>query len=120
LDEYGVAPRQSRSLADCERALSDAPASIVAIELTMANVGDVLDLLTRIPRDYPHARVIVVARRLLRRYEWLMREAGAVQFVTTPRDLRNVARLVARHLARSPRQPASTTERIWAELPWSD
>ena len=60
----------------------------------------------------------VVADRQWADYEWLMREAGAVHFVCSPRRVGPLAQLACRHLAQVPPPQQSLTERIWAALPW--
>ena len=47
-----------------------------------------------------------------------MREAGAVDFVSSVRQVGLLARLACRHLAQVPPPQQSLTERIWAGLPW--
>ena len=74
--------------------------------------------MARLPRDFPLARVAVVADRSLAPGEWLMREAGAVHFTTSPRRLGSLAAAVGRHLEQVPRPPQGLAERIWATLPW--
>ena len=49
---------------------------------------------------------------------WLMREAGAVHFVDSVRQVGLLARLACRHLAQVPPPQQTLTERIWAGLPW--
>ncbi len=119
----GLAPEsgkilQARSLPQCGAELETRPASFVAVELTNENLDDLLDRLVRLQHQFPLARAAVVADRRLGEYEWLMREAGAVYFECSPRRSDIVARLAARHLAHAPVPTQSTTERLWAGLPW--
>ena len=72
------------------------------------------------PRDYPLARWAAVAARPLAHWQWLLREAGAVDFVVSPRRLGPLAQAICRHLASVPPPPQSLTERIWAGLPWEE
>jgi hypothetical protein len=53
------------------------------------------------------------------RYEWLVREAGAVHFLVSPRLLPSLVRIVVRHVASAPLPVQSLVERIWATLPWA-
>ena len=73
----------------------------------------------RQPRQFPAARLAVVADRSQAGYEWLMREAGAVHFLCSPREVAVLARLACRHLAEVPPAQQSLAERIWASLPWA-
>ena len=118
LAEAGVRVWETRTLADCWTELAASPASLVVLELG----GDVAGLLGRMargPREFPQARLAVVADRGLAGYEWLMREAGAVHFVASPRQVGTLAQLACRHLAQAPPPQQSLTERIWASLPWA-
>jgi len=117
--------RQTRSLSQCWKELSAAGAGFAVVELTEGNVKDLLRRMARLERDSPFVRLAVVAARRLTGYEWLMREAGAVHFVCSSRQLGPLALLASRHLENllqssqtSPSQDPS--ERIWASLPWQD
>ncbi len=109
---------ETRSLSDCWDMLSGRPASFVVVELTRANAAGLLDRMRWLERDFPLARVAVVARRPLASCEWLMREAGAVHFTVSPRRLRPLAQMAAAHLATAPEPEQTFGERIWAGLPW--
>jgi hypothetical protein len=64
------------------------------------------------------AEVAVVAARSLAGWQWLVREAGAVHFSCSPRQLGPLAEMACRHLASVPLPPQSLTDRILAGLPW--
>jgi hypothetical protein len=115
----GVRVWETRTLDDCWRELAESPASFLVLELG-GNVADLLDRMARQPRDCPAARLAIVADRPLAGYEWLMREAGAVHFLCSPRQVGPLAQLACRHLAQVPPPPQSMTERIWAGLPWGE
>lgn len=117
LAEAGVRVWEMRTLADCRDELVESPASFAVIELG-ANVGGLLRLLARQPRQFPAARLAVVANRSQADHEWLMREAGAVHFVCSLRQVAVLARLACRHLAEVPPPQQSLAERIWMSLPW--
>jgi hypothetical protein len=109
---------ETRSLVDCFGVLAEAPASFLIVELTGGSAAALLERMARLGRDFPLARMAVVADRSLAGYEWLMREAGAVHFVCSVRQSGPLARLALRHLAQAPAPPRSLTEQIWAGLPW--
>ena len=117
LAEAGVRVWETRTLADCRDELVESPASFAVIELG-ANVGGLLRLLARQPRQFPAARLAVVADRSRADHEWLMREAGAVHFLCSPREVAVLARLACRHLAEVPPPQQSLADRIWTSLPW--
>jgi len=114
----GVRVYETRSLAECWEVLAEAPAGFTVVELSNATVEDLLRRMARLGRDFPLARVAVVAGRSLADYEWLMREAGAVHFTCSPRQLGPLARLACRHLHQAPAPQQTLTQRIWTSLPW--
>ncbi len=117
----GVAgPRvlETRSLGECWAALRARPASFAVLELTRGNYGPLLDGLAWLGREMPLAAAAVVADRSLAASEWIVREAGAVHFETSPRRLLGLAGAARRHLQQAPRLRPSLTEQIWARLPW--
>jgi hypothetical protein len=83
-----------------------------------SNAGELLDRLGRMSRAFPAARAAIVTDRGRAELEWSMREAGAVDFVCSPRRVGTLAQLACRHLAQAPLPQQSITERIWAGLPW--
>jgi hypothetical protein len=117
LADAGVRVWETRTLADCRDELVENPASFAVIEFGR-NVGGLLRLLTSQPHRFPAARLAVVADRSQADYEWLMREAGAVHFLCSPRQAGLLARLACRHLAQAPAPQQTLAERIWSNLPW--
>jgi hypothetical protein len=96
------------------------------IELTAANAKQLVATLLRLQRDLPEARAIVVAKRQLAGHGRLMREAGAIHFVISPRSLAAVADIVRRRRieldAAAIHEIDDTVDpqpAIIANLPWS-
>jgi hypothetical protein len=118
LAEAGIRVWETRTLADCWTELAESPVSLVVLELGGDTTG-LLGRMARQGREFPQARLAVVADRSLAEYEWLMREAGAVHFACSPRQVGTLAQLACRHLAQVPPPQQSLTERIWASLPWA-
>ncbi len=114
----GFRLEETRSVPECLGALRRRPLSFVVVELTEANHARVLDLLVRMPREFPLAQAGIVAQRVLAHYEMWMREAGAVFFSTSRRDAPALARVISRHLASVPMPARPLTQRIWQALPW--
>ncbi len=110
---------QTRSLSDGWAALHQAPASFLVLELTAANWAMVLERLLWLPRDFPLARVALVADRRLAEALWGLRPPSVVDLITSPRRISGLARAVRRHMAGLHSRPMSTVERIWSELPWN-
>jgi hypothetical protein len=109
---------ETRSLADAWAVLDQSPASFLVAELTDANGDSLAERVADMERRFPHARVTVVCERSLAQYEWLVREAGAVWFAVSPRDLKPIVALARRHLQRAPRPPRDLAQQVWSSLPW--
>src|SRR5207247_1424188 len=107
----------TRSLDECQDELAAAPASLVVLELSQGNLDGLPRHLTDWNRRFPLARAIVVAERKWEPYEWLMREAGAIDFISSPRRLAPLAGVVRRHLGRLPATLSDPAEQIWSSLP---
>ena len=118
LPEPRVRVFQTRSLPECWEMLVPWPASLLVVEATRTNVGDLVERMGALGRRFPLARVAVVAERGLADCQWLLREAGAVYFTESPRRLAPLADLAVRHLAAAPQRALGLQERIWASLPW--
>jgi hypothetical protein len=114
----GVRIHETRSVPECFRTLAASPAGFVVAELTRSNVDVLLERFLRLERDFPSARVAIVAERALADWEWLVGEAGAVHFTTSLREAKPLAALALRHLRQAPSPRLGLAERIWAELPW--
>jgi PleD family two-component response regulator len=117
LAEAGVRVWETRTLDDCCQELAESPASFVILEVG-GNVVGLLRCLARQRREFPRARMAVVADRRWAGYEGLLREAGATSFLSSPRRIAELAQLACRHLAQVPPPVQSLAERIWAGLPW--
>jgi len=109
---------ETRSLSQAFRVLAGGPASFLIVELSRANVDSLLEHMTDLPRRFPLARLAVVSDRRLSGYRWLVQEAGAVWYTSSPRRLASLAGLACRHLALAPKQRRGLREQIWASLPW--
>jgi DNA-binding NtrC family response regulator len=118
LAEAGVRLWECRSLPEAWDALAQTPAAFVIAEATRENLDNLLRRMAWFSRDFPQGRMAVVAQRKMARFEWLLREAGAVDFLTSPRRLAPLAGMVVRHLASVPLPSQTMVERIWASLPW--
>jgi hypothetical protein len=117
-DDPAVSLGAARGLIDAGEQLASAPASFVVIELEPRNASQLPQAVARWVDRFPSARFAVVAKRPMADYEALMREAGAIDFVTSPRDLRGICLHARRHLAlAAPAEPA-LREQLLARLPW--
>lgn len=112
--------RQTRSLSQCARELIERRSGLVAVELTAEWAVRVSAFVAWVGENSPDTRSIVLADRRLASLEWLLREAGTTHFATSPRQLAPLAEIVARQARRAAPSGLSWSERVWAELPWSD
>ncbi len=114
----GIRLHETRSLADAWSMLGQFPSSFLVAELTLANAQPLLDRMAGMRRAYPLARIAVVAERSLADYEWLAREAGAVWFAVSPRELRPIVAIAERHVRLAPTPAGDFVQEIWDALPW--
>ncbi len=112
--------RQTRSMAQCMREASYYPASLLVLELTKTNLTEVLACLTLLAQQFRDARAVVVTSSDSEDREWLVREAGAVHVITSPRQVVSLSQLIQRHLAAVPKVEMPPTERIRKTLPWNN
>jgi response regulator RpfG family c-di-GMP phosphodiesterase len=120
---------ETRTIEQCRQVATEHPSAIVVFELTEANTRSLIVLMRQLEREFPNVRPVVVADRHLADFENLMREAGVVHFVVSPRAVGDVAELVARRAAElTAAEPAASESTdfddprpaILARLPWSD
>jgi hypothetical protein len=109
---------ETRSLPDCWDELAESPASWLVLEATEANLDNLAQRLAELPEKFRFARAMVCGERPMAAWEWLLREAGAVHAVFSPRELAPAVRFALRHLALAPRPEMSLRERVWESLPW--
>ena len=110
-----------RSVQACRELLSDAPKSIVAIEMAgdTLPVGRAIDQMLSLGTEFPGMKWIVLADRPAQACEPMLRELGAVHFIASTRRAGEVADIVARHLQN--RQPVLSTnlaDTLWQRIPW--
>jgi hypothetical protein len=110
--------QETRSLIDARNALMAAPASILALEATPANLEGVIRLMYEARRNWPECRVIILLSLELATSADLFREFGATWVVQSLRRTDRVVRLVERILALQDPPELTTRERVWARLPW--
>lgn len=116
--ESGIRLYETRSLADGWSMLEQHPAGFLVAELTHANAALLLERIAALERWLPQARVAVVAERALAQHEWPAREAGAVWFASSPRELRPIAAMAVRHMRLAPVPSVDLVQQIWNSLPW--
>jgi DNA-binding NarL/FixJ family response regulator len=118
---------ETRSLSEVWPRLAPAAAGVVLLELTTERASQTLAALVRLERDFPHLAAVVLTDRSLAAWEEICREAGAVHFVVSPRNIHQVIELICRqaavvkqNLPAEDDQTMPLEDKILAELPWSD
>jgi hypothetical protein len=109
---------ETRGSDECRETLARTPGAFLAIELTAAGADATLDLLADVMTKFPLIAAAVLAEVEMAEYEWLAREAGAMHFVSSPRQLPSLFGPVRRHAARAPAMEMGLPEEIWLRLPW--
>src|SRR5688572_29468326 len=84
---------ETRSLTACEAELGQSPASLMAIEVTEANLKAVLQFLAKIHEGYRRAAVVAMVAYEASAAANLLREAGALDVVTSVLEVPRVARM---------------------------
>lgn len=110
---------ETRSPGQCEEALRSAPASLAAVEVSTGTLEAVMELLERASRAWPAARIVALLDSGTESAEPLLREAGAVEVLTTTREAPALVRLARRHLALAPPADLGLRQTIAARLPWA-
>ena len=110
---------ESRSLAACAAQLAAQPASVVAIEVTAANLERVLAAVSAWQRRHPQCRIVALVAEGLGAAEDLLREAGAVGVLHRAREVPQAAKLVVRHVDAAPSDDVPLEQAIVSRLPWS-
>ena len=118
----GLSQRQvleTRSLAGCESALAEAPASLAAVEVTAANLEQVIDFVVQTGRRFPRALIVALLSEEAASAEWLLRETGVIDAVGSVLDAPRVARLARRHFAACPPAEVNLQELVSQRMPWA-
>lgn len=120
LQRLGHRVYETRSLDACWEEITASPASLVGIEVTADNLEQVVAWMCRLRPAFAAVRVVALGHRGLECCQWVLRQAGAVHMVCSPRETQDVVRIVQRHLGAAPEMDATDRERIWQRLPWAD
>jgi hypothetical protein len=109
---------ETRGLMQTAAALADSPGSLAAVEVSRENLPQVLDWLSRIERDHPTAKAVVLLTDDDVTLDALLREAGAIDVLHSVREAPRLVRLARRHLALAPKEQLTFREWAWQRLPW--
>lgn len=111
--------QETRSLIDTRSALQAAPASLLALETTLANAEGVLRLLHESRQAWPMSRVVVLLTSEVGALRDLFWESGAALVVSSPRRLDLVRHFIERNLAIHEPPEQLTRDWVWSRLPWT-
>jgi len=109
---------ETRSLQQMREALEICPRSFLGIELTETNFDTVLEMILWLPQSYPRAIAVILTNRYLRGYEWVLRQAGAIDVLVSDRNLRSLIELARRHIDLTTSDSPNPVQNIWQRLPW--
>jgi hypothetical protein len=98
---------ETRSISECRDEMMATPESLVVVEFSPTNAAAAADLFSYADRWLAASRSLAVADREHSTLEPIAREAGAVDFVTSPRQLPRVLGMIRRHFARASAKPKS-------------
>ena len=111
---------ETRSVSQWLDALCDHPASLCAVEVTLANFDQAHATLSRVGEEFPLARTVIVSDEISADEIWALRETGAIHVVDALRRLDSIAPLWHRHAEQFPPRAATEIDRVLASLPWSE
>lgn len=109
---------ETRSLAGCAAALVQSPASLVALEITLANLEAAVNFISLCHSRYPHAAAIALLSPEVLAADPLLREAGAIDTLASVLEAPRLARLALRHFREAPQQPLDEQSFLADRLPW--
>jgi hypothetical protein len=93
-------------------------AALVAVEVSPDNAEAVCRRLADLTQRPQRVYAILLADRSLQKAEWLLREAGAVQVLFSPRDVLRLRPLWERFRVQKPSSRTTFREHVWSRLPW--
>jgi hypothetical protein len=109
---------ETRSLAGSETVLTESPASLVALEVTTANVENVVRFIIRSKERFPAAAPVALLAVDAAGVELLVREAGAIDAIRTVLDAQRLARLALRQCMLAPQPEIGLHELVAERMPW--
>jgi hypothetical protein len=110
---------ETRSLAGCESALIEAPASLAAVEVTAANLDQAVEFVMQTGRRFPRALVVALLTEEAASAERLIQEAGAIDVIGSVLDAPRIARLARRQFALAPPEELGFHELVRQRMPWA-
>jgi len=109
---------ETRSLGGCEAALAEAPASLIAIEVSPAKIEEAVRFVASVSRRFPRAAVVVFLAPEVEPAGALFRECGAIDAITSVLQAPRVARLARRHFSLAPQRETTFRQLAAERMPW--
>ncbi len=110
---------ETRGLAGCATALADAPASLVAVEVTAANLDQAVEFVVQTGRRFPRVLVVALLTEETASAERLVQEAGAVDVIGSVLDAPRIVRVARRHYSLAPPAELGFVELVQQRMPWA-
>ncbi|MCU0871561.1 MAG: hypothetical protein MUE50_04385 [Pirellulaceae bacterium] len=111
-------PCETRSWAACLREVQARPAALVALEIAPENAEAACGRVAYVTQRFPRVRVVLLADRNLRPFQWLLREAGAVDILFSLGDLPRLQPILRRFGEQMPSSRLGFRDQVWSRLPW--
>ena len=108
-----------RSLAQCQRELDASPQSIAAVEVAAENLEVILGWLVQVSSRYSDVRLVALLATELATAEALLREAGAIEVVSSTIEAPQLARMAERQARLFPHQAGSFRELVAERMPFA-
>lgn len=109
---------ETRSLHQARETLQASPRSFLALELNGSNLETLLELLRQITKHFPRAHVSILSQPAFLDAEWIMRHAGAVDFLVSLSELRALSEVARIHFSLPGTQSLPYGQTVWERLPW--
>jgi hypothetical protein len=109
---------ETRSWPACLQALRSRTAALVAVEMLPDHAEAVCRRLAELSKRSRCVHAILLADRSLQKAEWLLREAGAVHVLFSPRDIIRLRPIWERFRVQNPPSQMTFREHLWSRLPW--
>ena len=110
---------ETRSWPACLRELQTRTAALVALEVLPENAEAVCRRVAELTRRSRHVHAVLLADRSVKPLEWLLREAGAVHVLFSPREIIRLRPVWERFWAQIPPSQLAFREHVWSRLPWA-
>ncbi len=110
---------ETRSWQACLQELRTQTAALVALEVLPENAESVCRRLAEVTGRFRQVHVVLLADRSLQTAEWLLREAGAVHVLFSPRDIIRLRPMLERFGTQIPPTRTTFREHVWSRLPWA-